>query len=68
MRCSDSKNILCVIEHDEASRPALDRAVALADNNQASLTVVDVIPRVPAGIGMPDGGPISDELQSGLFD
>jgi len=60
------KNILCVIEHGEASKPALDRAVALAENNQASLTVVDVIPRVPAGIGMPDGGPISDELQAAM--
>jgi len=59
-------NILCVIEHGEASKPALDRAVSLAENNQASLTVVDVIPRVPAGIGMPDGGPISDELQAAM--
>ena len=61
------KDILCAIEHGEASRPALDRAVALAENNQASLTVVDVIPRVPAGIGMPDGGPISDELQAAML-
>lgn len=60
------KNILCVIEHGEASKPALDRAVALAENNQASLTVVDVIPRVPSGIGMPDGGPISGELQAAM--
>ena len=60
------KNILCVIEHGEVSKPALDRAVALAENNQANLTVVDVIPRVPAGIGMPDGGPISDELQAAM--
>ena len=60
------KNILCVIEHGEASKPALDRAAALAENNQASLTVVDVIPRVPSGIGMPDGGPISGELQAAM--
>ncbi len=60
------KNILCVIEHGEVSKPALDRAVALAENNQAKLTVVDVVPRVPAGIGMPDGGPISDELQAAM--
>jgi len=60
------KNILCVIEHGEASKPALGRAIALAENNQASLTVVDVIPRVPAGIGMPDGGPISSELQTAM--
>jgi universal stress protein E len=61
------KNILCVIEHGEASKPALDRAVALAENNQATLTVVDVIPRVPPGIGMPDGGPISGELQAAML-
>ena len=60
------KNILCVIEHGEASKPALDRAVALAENNQASLTVIDVIPRVPSGIGLPDGGPISGELQAAM--
>jgi len=37
------KNILCVIEHGEASKPALDRAVALAENNQASLAVIDAV-------------------------
>jgi nucleotide-binding universal stress UspA family protein len=36
------KKILCVIDHGEASKPALERAVALAENNQAELTVVDV--------------------------
>jgi len=60
------KNMLCVIEHGDASQPALERAVALAENNQASLTVVDVIPRVTAGVGMPDGGPISRDLQAAL--
>jgi nucleotide-binding universal stress UspA family protein len=60
------KSILCVMEHGEVGKPALDRAVTLAENNQANLTVVDVVPRVPAGIGMPDGGPISDELQAAM--
>ncbi|MCG2634697.1 MAG: universal stress protein [Gammaproteobacteria bacterium] len=58
------KKILCVMEHGEASKPALERAVALAENNQAELTVVDVIERLPAGVGMPDGGPISRNLQA----
>lgn len=58
--------ILCVIEWGDASQTALERAVALAENNQADLTVVDVIPRVTAGVGMPDGGPISRDLQSAL--
>jgi len=54
------------MESGEAGRPALDRAVMLAENNQANLTVVDVIPRVPLGIGMPDGGPISRDLQAAM--
>lgn len=61
------KNILCVIEHGEASKPALERAVALAENNQASLTVVDVVPRVVSGIGVPDGGSICAELAEAMM-
>lgn len=60
------KNILCVMEHGEAGKPALEWAVTLAENNQASLTVIDVIPQVPSGIGMPDGGPISRDLQTAM--
>ena len=58
--------ILCVMEHGEASKPALERAVALAENNQAELKVVDVIPRLPAGIGMLKGGPISRDLLAAM--
>jgi len=47
------KNILCVLAPGETSQHALERAVTLAENNQASLTVVDVIPHIVAGIGMP---------------
>jgi nucleotide-binding universal stress UspA family protein len=60
------KNILCVVEPGQACLPALERAVMLAENNQASLTVVDVVERVTAGIGMPEGGPISAELQDAM--
>ncbi len=60
------KNILCVLAPGETSQHALERAVTLAENNQASLTVVDVIPHIVAGIGMPDGGPISVDLQAAL--
>ncbi len=60
------KNILCVMELGEASRPALDRAVTLAEDNQAALTVVDVLPRVPAGFAMQDGGPIARDIQAGM--
>ncbi len=59
-------NILCVVEPGQACLPALERAVMLAENNQASLTVVDVVEQVTAGIGMPEGGPISAELQTAM--
>jgi len=60
------KDILCVLETQGVSESALERAVTLAENNQASLTVVDVVPRVTAGIGMPEGGPISADLQAAM--
>ncbi|MGD2112747.1 MAG: universal stress protein [Gammaproteobacteria bacterium] len=60
------RNILCVVEPGESSRYALERAVSLAENNQAALHVIDVIPHIIAGIGMPDGGPISRDLQDTL--
>ena len=62
------KNILCVVETGKPCKPALERAVTLAENNQAKLTVVEVIPRITAGIGMPDGGPISAELQAAMVE
>jgi len=46
--------------------PALERAVTLAENNQANLTVIAVAERVTAGIGMPKGGPISADMQEAL--
>ncbi len=60
------KNILCVVEHGKDSKPALDRAVALAESNQAALTVVDLAPRLSRPFGLPGGdGPASD-LQAAL--
>ncbi len=59
-------DILCVVESGKNSGVALERAVSLAENNQASLTVVSVAERVVAGIGMPPGGPISAQLQAAL--
>ena len=60
------KNILCVAKPGETSKPAIERAVKLAQQNQASLTIVDVVPKFTAGINMPEGGPISDELQTAM--
>jgi len=57
------KNILCVIDRWHPAIAVLERAVSLAQNNQAGLTVAVIVPRLTAGIGMPDGGPISAELQ-----
>jgi nucleotide-binding universal stress UspA family protein len=57
------RKILAVVEPRQSPEAALERAVSLAQNNQATLTVVTVAPKVTAGIGMPDGGPISAELQ-----
>ena len=47
------KDILFTIEPGKESKPALERAVALAENNQANLTVITVSPLISAGIGMP---------------
>ena len=58
------KNILCVLTPSDTFKTALERAVSLAENNQARLTVVDVVERVTAGIGMPDGGPMPSDLQA----
>lgn len=39
------KNILCVVMNEEMSGPTLERAVSLAENNQAKLTIIDVVTR-----------------------
>jgi nucleotide-binding universal stress UspA family protein len=58
------KDILCTIEPEKECKLALERAVSLAENNQANLTVITVAPSISAGIGMPEGGPISTDLQA----
>lgn len=62
------KNILYVIEPTAEQESTIARAVSLAVNNQADLTIVDVIPTqvVTAGIGLPPGGPIYDELRASV--
>ncbi|PCI65542.1 MAG: universal stress protein, UspA [Gammaproteobacteria bacterium] len=42
------KNILCVVSTEQKDNPALEHAVKLAENNQASLSVVEVIDKIPA--------------------
>ena len=57
------KRILAVVDPSQNATSLLERAVSLAQNNQAVLTAACVAPQVTAGIGMPDGGPISADLQ-----
>jgi nucleotide-binding universal stress UspA family protein len=54
------------VEHGKEGKPVLDKAVTLAENNQAKLTVVNVVSQVPAEIGMPDGGPNSSDLLAAM--
>ncbi len=58
------KNILCVVESAQFSKAAMERAVTLAQNNQASLTTVAIAPQVAARIRMPRSGPSAAELQA----
>ena len=60
------KNILCVISDRHDCDQTLVRAVKLAETNQARLRAVVVAERVSVGLGMPDGGPISEQLQNAL--
>ncbi len=60
------KNILYAVTPETACKSALERALTLAENNQATLTVIDVAERITAGIGMPEGGPISADLQAAI--
>lgn len=61
------KNILCVVEIGEACTPAVERAVALAENNQASLTVVDVIELIAANSGVPEADEVVADAQSAMM-
>jgi nucleotide-binding universal stress UspA family protein len=60
------KRILCVVDAKQQADAVLDRAVALARNNQAVLTVVMIAPTVTAGIGLPERGPIPVDLQQAV--
>jgi len=60
------KNILYVTEASVAQDAAMARAVALARNNQADLTVIDVIPAIPLGMGMPPGALMRIDFQAAM--
>lgn len=61
-------NILYLSEAGPDQASSLERAVTMAENNQAKLTVIDVVPVITAGIGIPPGGPISEQLQTTVVD
>jgi nucleotide-binding universal stress UspA family protein len=58
------KNILCVMEVEGAYQSALERAMALAENNQATVTVATVTERLKLSRGMPRGGSVPPDLQA----
>ena len=62
------RNILYLSEAGPAQASSFERAVTMAENNQAKLTVIDVVPVITAGIGLPAGGPISEQLQTAMVD
>ena len=43
------KNILCVMESEDGCQSALERAMTLAENNQATVTVATVTERPGGG-------------------
>ena len=58
------KNILYVSEDSVVQDAAIARAVSLANNNQAELTVISVMEEIPEGIGIPDDVSLSTDLQT----
>ncbi|MDA3868643.1 MAG: universal stress protein, partial [Gammaproteobacteria bacterium] len=62
------RKILYVAEPSVAQEAAITRAVTLAANNLAELTVIDVIPPEAADIGLPHGGQVSSDFQAAIED
>ena len=60
------KHILYVSEVSVVQELSIARAVSVAENNQADLTVIEVIPALTAGTGMLPGGHTSGELQTDM--
>ena len=62
------KNILFVKEQADACETALERAVTLAQDNQASLTVIDVVEPMPTGFSAIPKGYTSKTLRQAIID
>lgn len=61
------KKILYVSEGDTDQTSAMARAVTLAENNQAELTVIAVMPSIPESTRMIQGGVGRTELQRAML-
>jgi len=60
------KNILYVAEKSITQDTNIARAVSLAQNNQAQLTIVDVVPEQTADYVMPPGVPVSADITAAM--
>jgi nucleotide-binding universal stress UspA family protein len=62
------KAILLVADPERKDGAALERAVTLAENNQARLSVIDVLEMAPADIQIPIKGLSPETLQDKLVE
>ena len=62
------KDILCVVVPDVGGDTALERAVTLAKNNQARLTIVEVIDEIPPNTKLLDRVLSPDDLQAMMIE
>lgn len=61
-------NILFLSEAGPAQASSLERAVTMAQSNQAKLTVIDVVPVMTTGTSFAADGPISEQFQAFVVD
>ncbi len=61
------ENILYVIERSVSQQAGLARAVSLAENNQARLTLIEVIPEGMLNRSLAPKGPSADELRDAVM-
>lgn len=62
------KNILFVMPHETINEAAFGRAVTLAEQNQAELTLIDVVPPASGYVGTPFGFHTVTDFQSAVVD
>lgn len=60
------RSILYLSEGTVAEDASIMRAASLAENNQADLTIIDVVPAITAGIGARRGDSMDRERQESM--